>query len=392
MTNINLITTILFKLKYKHKKYNVLFLLVISLVVLITIYLLFIKKDNTEQLNNTTIQVIKKTLDKRIQVTGTLEAVNQVDIGAQVSGQIKHLYVHDGDIVKRGDIVAQVNPEIAEAELKSAKAAYQSAELRLKGKLMTAGIQQTELQRLQRLFASDAVPENDIRKAKEQIDNLNIDIEVTKKEVNLQASQVRKAQQKLKLTTIRSPINGIVVGTVVKAGQTLTASQVTPVLMKVVNLDVMEIKLNLSEVDIVKVKQNMTIWYRPLHSATEKIKGRIYRVIPVPNDMNQSQGQKFYTAIIKILSPPKFARIGMTVAVEIILKQPKEILLLHRNAVLTPIENGDYQVTVQQKQKQKQYIVKKITLEDSFYPYYEVKAGLKEGDKVLAKTDQQYDH
>lgn len=363
---------------YKFRK--IYFCLFIFIVICITLLVLFLNLASNTSTKNIEVQVISQIRENAIEVIGVLQAVNQVEIGAQVSGQIQSLWVNDGDKVNAGDIVAQVNPDIAEAELASARASYQSALLRLDSKKYTAKIKQNELARLTRLFTEDAVSNDDVRHAKEAFDNLSIEIQLLEKEINLQASNLSKAEKNLKLTTIRSPIDGIVVNTVVRAGQTLTASQVTPILMKVVNLDNMEIKLALSETDVVKVKEKMSISYRPLYEMEYNAKAEIHRILPVPNQMHINQGSKTYSGIVKIYSPPKFARIGMNVVVKIQLSPPQKLTLLDRNAKLLPLGNHYYEVMVKQG---KTYRPRQVKLGEIVFPYVIVESGLTVGEWVL---------
>lgn len=318
---------------------------------------------------------------KKLQVLGTIEAVNTVEIGAQVSGQIKQLFVNDGDRVKTGDILAQVNPEIAQAEFNSAQAAFDSAKLRLQVKKNSQKTLAIEVARLKRLLNADAVAQREIRQATETYENNATEILILEKDISLQANQVAKARQNLSLTTIRAPIDGIVVNTLVKAGQTLSATQSTPVLMKVVNLDTMEIKIKLSEVELLKVKQGMPVFYSPLHGKeTEQAKAFIHRVIPVPMNDNNATNLPVYQGIIKVNSPPDFAHIGMPVTVSIILEPERDILLISNNAKFKHVKNHTYQVQVQQAEK---WLTKQITLGELYYPYIEVVNGLSEGEKVL---------
>lgn len=343
-------------------------------------FIFFMGEDNElqEELPSY-VTVITQMRDERLKVLGTLFPVKQVQIGVQVSGQLEQLLVNDGDWVTAGQIVAQIDPRIAKTEYRSALATFESAKLRLSDQKRKAKLEKEQVDRLERLLGHQAIAANDVRMAKDELARLKIDIQIAERQVQLEKEQVRKSEQNLKMTTIRSPIDGIVVNTVVKAGQTLTASQVTPVLMKVVNIDEMEIKVAMTEAEIIKVKAGMQAWVKPLHSQENPVSGIVHTVLPVPEDMNKPQGAKRYTCIIKVSQIPKFAMIGMTVDVGIVLSPIKNMLLLDRKANLERISDNQFRVKVLENSN---WIDREIIIGQIFPLFFEIKSGLKMGDKV----------
>jgi membrane fusion protein, macrolide-specific efflux system len=242
--------------KYSFKKYFVFILAVLASFIL---YAKIFKKENP--VTFLTEDVRLSTIQKVVNATGEVGAIDLVSIGAQVSGKIEKIYVELGQDVKSGDLMAQIdstteqnNIDIDLAKLESYKSQLVAARTSLK-------VAKNQYERGVKLFANNAM-------SKEALENLESAFETAKSNVVQFESNIKQVQitlktdnQNLSYTKIVSPIDGTVVSLPAKEGQTLNANMSTPTIAQVANLDSVEILMEISEGDIINIKEGMNVKY-----------------------------------------------------------------------------------------------------------------------------------
>ncbi|MBO4658555.1 MAG: efflux RND transporter periplasmic adaptor subunit [Prevotella sp.] len=194
-----------------------------------------------EVINFNTVKVEETTLRNSVTATGTIEPVTSVTVGTQVSGIVSKLYVDYNSVVKKGQVIAELDKTNLTSELNTAKANLSSAQSAL-------NYQEANYKRYQTLFKKGLVSADDF-------ENAQLSYRQAQEQVAQATENVRRAQTNLSYATITSPIDGVVLSKSVEEGQTVAASFNTPELFKIAkDLTNMQVVANVDEADIGGVK------------------------------------------------------------------------------------------------------------------------------------------
>lgn len=230
----------------KNKKYG---MVIGGLIVIALILFLVWPKGNTQaQLQYETTRVEKDTIRNTVTATGTIEPVTSVDVGTQVSGIISKIYVDYNSIVKKGQVIAELDKTNLISELNSAQANLASAKNELE-------YQKANYLRYKNLFEKGLISANDYEVAR---------LSYTKAEETVKTNQenVNKAQTNLGYAIITSPIDGVVLGKDVEEGQTVASSYSTPTLFTIAqDLTDMRVIADIDEADIGGVKEGQNVTF-----------------------------------------------------------------------------------------------------------------------------------
>ena len=230
-----------------NKKTKIIIALAVLLAVVVAFMLLGRKKAETA-ISFETIKVEKADISTSVTATGTLEAVTTVDVGTQVSGIVKRLYVDFNSVVKKGQVIAELDRTNLESELASQQANLRSAQSDLDYQQKNYA-RYAELKQKQLVSASEYdVALQSYRKAQEQ--------------VKVAQQGVAKAQTNLGYATIYSPIDGVVISKEVEEGQTVASSFSTPTMFTIAkDLTDMRVIANVDEADIGGVREGQRVTF-----------------------------------------------------------------------------------------------------------------------------------
>ncbi|MGN1281265.1 MAG: efflux RND transporter periplasmic adaptor subunit [Succinivibrio sp.] len=265
------------KLSPKARKYTVISLIAISLLS----YGLYsaLKKDPVSYM---TVHLETRDINKKVFATGTVAGQTQVDVGAQVSGQILKLYVSTGDEVKQGQLLCEIDPKIQESALKSAKAQITMIDAQIASKKAEIKKLKLEYDRQKNLVKSNATSRQESEVAEAAYDMALASLKELMAQKEKAQLSLDDANTNLGYTKIKAPIDGTVYATVVSEGQTVNANQTTPTILRLATLDHMKVKTEISEADVVNVKPGMDCTFTILGLPYRKFTGRLDRIDPAP--------------------------------------------------------------------------------------------------------------
>ncbi len=225
----------------KKKIFSKVWIVVIAVIVIAVIAWLFSGGKDEEQINFKQEKVTPQTLQNSVTATGTIEAVTSVTVGTQVSGIVSKLYVDYNSVVKKGQVIAELDKTNLISELNTAKANLASAQ-------SSFSYQSANLKRYQTLYKKGLVSADDY-------ENALLTYRQAKEQVASSRENVQKAQTNLGYATITSPIDGTVISKSVEEGQTVAASFNTPELFTIAkDLTNMQVVADVDEADIGGVK------------------------------------------------------------------------------------------------------------------------------------------
>ena len=246
----------------KNKK---LWIAVAVVVALIIAYNLLSGGKKEEKVSFDTAKVEMGNIQTSITATGTIEPVTSVTVGTQVSGIVSHLYVDYNSVVKKGQVIAELDRTNLISELNAQKASLASAQSSL-------NYQQSNFERYKTLFEKGLVSADEFESARLQY-------EQSKQQVAQSRESVQRAQTNLGYATITSPIDGVVLSKAVEEGQTVAASFNTPELFTIAqDLTNMRVIADIDEADIGGVKEGQRVSFTVDAFPDDKFEGSVTQV------------------------------------------------------------------------------------------------------------------
>jgi macrolide-specific efflux system membrane fusion protein len=234
----------------------------------------------------TPVEVVRGDVESVVTAQGTLEPKNYVDVGAQVSGLIEKMHVDIGDTVQQGDLIAEIDPEVYESQVRGDEARLKT--LTAQKNQQEALVKQAELKntRNQNLLKDKAI-------SREAADDTQTALAVAEAQRASLEAQIEEAQSTLEgdkanlgYTKIYAPMPGVVVSQSVKEGQTINANQTAPVIVQVADLDTMTVRAKVAEADVMKITPGMAVYFTTLGSGARRWNATVRQVEPSPEIVN----------------------------------------------------------------------------------------------------------
>lgn len=278
-----------------------------------------------------TAKVDRGPIVAKITASGTLSALVTVQVGSQVSGRIRELFVDFNSPVKKGEILARIDPQLFEAALEQARANHLAAAADVKSAEASALNAQQQLARTEALLQRKLVAPSDYDAARASADVARAQVDSAKGHLAQQTAALHQASINLAYTTIRSPIDGIVVSRNVDVGQTVAASLQAPVLFVLAeDLRRMQVDTNVAEADIGKLTPGMTARFRVDAYPSREFVGKVRQIRNAPQVV---QNVVTYDAVIDVQNPELQLKPGMTANVSFVYAEKADVLRLPNAAL-----------------------------------------------------------
>jgi HlyD family secretion protein len=294
-------------------------LIIAGVIVIAAVALLIFKpfaKKKTE-VTFGTVKVEKGNITNTVTATGTIEAVTSVEVGTQVSGIIDKIYVDFNDKVKQGQLLAQIDKTTLLAQLEQSKSTVDQAQANMV-------YQEATYSRLKALYEKKLIALSDYDQALYNFENAKASLKNAK-------SAYDRNMTNLNYSTIKSPIDGVVLNRAVEEGQTVAASFNTPTLFTIVNdLTQMEVETSVDEADIGKVKQGQRVEFTVDAYSDLKFEGRVAEVRLQPTTTNNVVT---YSVILSAPNPDKKLMPGMTASATMYVDEKQNVLILSGKAM-----------------------------------------------------------
>lgn len=300
---------------------------------------LLMMRESEPQKEFVTAKVVKGDIVEKITATGTINPISTVNIGTQVSGTIAEIFVDYNSQVKKGQVLAQIDPALFQATVDQRQAALNIAKAQVDVVNNDIIYYKKHLDRVKKLNSSKYSADAELEAALRDYNNSVVQLELRKAEVSQAEAALKSAEIDLKYTKIISPVDGIVVSKEVEVGQTVAASFQTPTLFNVAeDLTKMQIETSVVEADIAKVKEGQTVEFSVDSYPDEIFKGIVTQV---RNEAITTSNVVTYEVIIEIDNRELKLKPGMTANVEIITAEEKGVLLVPNKALRFFIEDED---------------------------------------------------
>ncbi len=326
----------------KIKPAKLLIAIICTLAIALTAWYFF--KPKQQQPQYITAEVTRGDLENSVLATGVLEATKMVSVGAQVSGQVKKMYVQLGDQVKQGQLIAQIDSVRQQNELKTAEASIKNQQAQLAVKQANLAKVEAEYQRQQAMYAQDATSRAELESALASYKTAQADIVAINAQIEQSRLTLATTKEDLGYTQIVAPMDGTIVAIVTEEGQTVNANQSAPTIVKLAKLDDMTIKAEISEADVMKVEKGQRVYFTTLGDSETKHYATLRQVEPAPSSINNETSNSstsssstavYYNALFDVPNADGKLRIDMTAQVYIILDEARNVLTVPAAAIQT---------------------------------------------------------
>jgi HlyD family secretion protein len=278
-----------------------------------------------------TAEVTRGGLTVIVTATGTLEPVNQVDVGVELSGLIRTVEADVNDIVKKGQVLARLDTERLTARVVETRAAYDAAKAKLEEAKTTLVENRKKYERLKGLAEKQLYSQQDIDTARATYERAIAAVSSAEAQVRAARATLTANQTDLSKAVIVSPIDGIVLNRNVEPGQTVAASFQTPVLFTLAeDLTQMELHVDVDEADVGQVKDEQTASFSVDAYPDRRFEARIIKVNYAPN---VQEDVVTYEALLRVHNDDLVLRPGMTATAEIVTRVIKDALLVPNGAL-----------------------------------------------------------
>ena len=210
-----------------------------------------------------TAQVSRGDIVEVVPATGTLEAVTTVQVGTQVGGIIQELYADFNDIVRKGQIIARIDPTLVQTQIEQQRANVTRAEADLERLRVALADSEQKLERAKVLFEKQLLPRTELETAEVTVNSAKAQIRSSEAGLIQAKSQLNTAQVNLAHTVIAAPIDGIVISRAVELGQTVNAGMSAPTLfILAADLTKMQVNANIDEADVGRMRPGQVVTFR----------------------------------------------------------------------------------------------------------------------------------
>jgi HlyD family secretion protein len=271
-----------------------------------------------------TAQVTRGDIVDVVAATGTLEAVTTVQVGTQVGGIIQELYADFNDIVKKGQVIARLDPTLLQTNIEQQRANVTRSEADLDRLKVALDDGQQKLDRAKALFDKNLLPRTDLETAQVNVQSAKAQIKSSEAALVQAKSQLNSADVNMAHTVITAPIDGIVISRAVELGQTVNAGMSAPTLyVLAADLTKMQVNANIDEADVGRMRPGQAVTFRVDAFPTETFTGAVEQVRLQPTTV---QNVVTYQTVIAVPNEQLKLKPGMTANVSIEINHKTNVL------------------------------------------------------------------
>ena len=373
-------------------------ILIILLILGVCGYFVYDKffKVKEEEVEFITKKAKKGSFSKKVDATGEIFATELIDVGAQVSGQIKKLYVKLGDQVKKGDMIASIDSSTQQNSIDNKEAQLAIYKAQLESAKVALNIAKTQFDRENALFAKNATSKQEFESAKNTYSANSAKIKELEAQIKQTNIELSTAKINLGYTKITAPRDGTVVSVQVEEGQTVNANQTTPTIVNIADLSRVKMKMQIAEGDITKIKVGTPVEYSILSEPTKKFQTTVSSIDPGLTTLSDgsygssssskssysssssSSSAVYYYAQSIVDNKDGILRIGMTTQNELLIANVEDAIIVPSIGIKKD-ENGTFVYVLKDGKPVKTAV--KTGIKDNLDT--QIISGINEGDEII---------
>jgi macrolide-specific efflux system membrane fusion protein len=285
-----------------------------------------------------TATVARATVEEAVSALGNIQPRDYVDVGTQVSGQVRKIQVAVGDRVAAGDLVAQLDPTVYQARVETDQANLRNLRAQLNERQARLTLAEQALRRQQNLRRANATSEELLEQAQAEVLITSAQIEALRAQVGQTEGQLKVNEANLSYTRIYAPIAGTVVSITARLGQTLNANQSAPIVLRVADLAVMTVQTQVSEADVGRLRVGQEAYFSTLGDPDRRYTGILRQVMPTPEVVNNVV---LYNALFEVPNTEGRLMTQMTAQVFFVTARAQDVLSVPASALRAAPEGGE---------------------------------------------------
>lgn len=247
-----------------------------------------------------TVPVIRGDIVSAVAASGTLEAGSSVDIGAQVSGQLNRLHVKLGDVVSKGDLLAEIDSFIQSQRVSSQEASLEALEANTDSQIASLELSRADLERQKRLMEARATTEVEFDRAELSLAQSEAALTRHYLQIDQSRASLEEAKALLDYTRITAPADGTIVNVLAQEGQTLNAMQTTPLIMQIGDLSTIRVIANIPEADVARLSSGMEAYFTTVSGGARRWNARLLEISPIPRAGSGMGGLTYFDALLEV--------------------------------------------------------------------------------------------
>ena len=373
-------------------------ILIILLILGVGGYFVYDKffKAKEEEVEFITKKAKKGSFSKKVDATGEIFATELIDVGAQVSGQIKKLYVKLGDQVKKGDMIASIDSSTQQNSIDNKEAQLAIYKAQLESAKVALNIAKTQFDRENALFSKNATSKQEFESAKNTFSANSAKIKELEAQIKQTNIELSTAKINLGYTKITAPRDGTVVSVQVEEGQTVNANQTTPTIVNIADLSHVKMKMQIAEGDITKIKVGTPVEYSILSEPTKKFQTTVSSIDPGLTTLSDgsygssssnkssysssssSSSAVYYYAQSIVDNKDGILRIGMTTQNELLIANVEDAIIVPSIGIKKD-ENGTFVYVLKDGKPVKTAV--KTGIKDNLDT--QIISGINDGDEII---------
>jgi membrane fusion protein, macrolide-specific efflux system len=225
-------------------------------------------------------------IEDNVSATGTVQPLEFVDVGTQVTGQLRALHVAIGDVVKKGQLIAEIDPTVFQFKVDTTRAALHNLEAQLLDRQAQLRLAEQLDARNRQLRRADAVSEEIVQQSEAAADQARAQVNAFKAQIQQAQASLAGDEANMRYTRIYAPMAGTVVALNAREGQTLVSSQQAPVILRIADLSTMTVWAQVSEADVPRIAVGMPVYFNTLGLPKRRWKSQVRQVLPTPDAVN----------------------------------------------------------------------------------------------------------
>jgi macrolide-specific efflux system membrane fusion protein len=269
-------------------------------------------------------------LEDTVSATGTLQPRDFVDVGTQVSGQVRRLHVEIGSTVEKGQLLAEIDPAVYLSKVEASEAQLQNLQAQLAQRQAQLRLAEQKAQRQARMMREQATTAEAVQTADAELQSAKAQVQALQAQIQQTRSTLRGDQANLAYTKIHAPMSGTVVTQNAKQGQTLNANQSAPIVVRIADLSTMTVQTQVSEADVSRLRVGMPVYFTTLGDQKKRWYGKLRQINPTPEVVNNVV---LYNALFDVPNPDGVLMTQMTTQVFFVAAEAKDAVLVPMSAV-----------------------------------------------------------
>lgn len=320
---------------------------------------------------------------------GNLQPREYVDVGTQVSGQLRTLHFEIGAVVRKGDLLAEIDPTVYQARVEANRAQLLNLRAQLADKQAQLALAQQQFQRQTNLARASATSQDALQSAEAAMRSASAQVGALKAQIQQTESTLKGDEANLGYTKIYAPMSGTIVSQTARQGQTLNANQQAPIIYRIADLSVMTVWTQVSEADVPKLRIGMDAYFTTLGRPDRRWYGKLRQILPTPEILNNVV---LYNALFDVENPNRELMTQMSAQVFFVSAAARGVPLVPVSA-LRPASRGGAPAAGSEAR----YVARVLAADGSVQERTvitgimnrvsaEVKSGLQPGERVVVGT------